>query len=342
MPDKRIELIPENDGGGAVVLPYDLNELGKFIAGLLGKPQTITKNLFLPFEITKDSIRNIDALLGQRIFSQNKGVLAQFVAQTSYDDDTSVVINSLSDFLSYHEARPVVVREAAITWAFLIQFEGRSTPEKETVELKFFTRRSIRPPAITKLFEDHDPKPKIEITISHTNRTWGEDIEALLVKSLAQYNRKAHWSRRFLNGKANAIFFLTFAGVLFGGYVISEAIKKIEHERLQEQIQSLASAIDYLRFIVDHQVNANSPADASLSIVSGVSFFGSFAVSTLFYLVAASERPSFINFTEQGQRQKEASDRSLKHTWGQVLMAAVLSLLIGLFGKYLYDLIAAL
>lgn len=70
----------------AVVLPCEPDYFRDFVAGLLGKPQTITKEIFGAFELNKDDIANFYHLVIQRVGQQNESTLIQFTVRIVYDD----------------------------------------------------------------------------------------------------------------------------------------------------------------------------------------------------------------------------------------------------------------
>lgn len=56
----------------AVILPCEPEEFREFISGLLGKPQTITKHMAGPFELTTRDIENFYHLVVQRVSQQGR------------------------------------------------------------------------------------------------------------------------------------------------------------------------------------------------------------------------------------------------------------------------------
>jgi hypothetical protein len=81
-----------------MLLPCAPDQFGDFVAGLLGKPQTIERSIKGPFVVTKDDIENLHHLIEQRVSSQNERTLIQFTCRIVYDDDSSVLLNSFPDF----------------------------------------------------------------------------------------------------------------------------------------------------------------------------------------------------------------------------------------------------
>ncbi|ARU48033.1 hypothetical protein [Sulfurospirillum diekertiae] len=107
----------------AVTLPCNPNDFGAFISGLLGKPQTIEKAFRGTFEVSKDDIINTFYLIEQRIQQQNDAQLVQFTVKILYNDDTSVLLNSIADFEHYTEVRPLESIGVALSWTYLIKFK---------------------------------------------------------------------------------------------------------------------------------------------------------------------------------------------------------------------------
>ena len=110
------ENVPKGDRGSAlppdrpdyaVLLPCTPDEFREFLSGLLGKPQTIEKSIYGVFEVPHDAVANTFHLVDQRIDQQNEATLIQFTVWIEYDDNSSVLLNSLQDFLTYSEVRPI-------------------------------------------------------------------------------------------------------------------------------------------------------------------------------------------------------------------------------------------
>lgn len=121
------------------MLPCPPDQFRDFIAGLLGKPQTIERYVEGPFELTKPDAENLYHLLDQRISSQNDATLVQFTARIIYSDNSSVLLNSFSDFQSYNEVKPLISTGLHLSWTYLIQFKNKSFPEKQNIDISFIS-----------------------------------------------------------------------------------------------------------------------------------------------------------------------------------------------------------
>ncbi len=137
--------VGENVGAsvGTVVLPLDEKGFHKFISNLLGKPQSVGKGFKGPFDVDRDAIINIHQALLQRFFQQNNGSLAKFSVKIIYDDNSSVHLNSIEEFETFNETKPVVSTSVHISWTFLVQFMDKKIPEKQEVELSFTATLSL-------------------------------------------------------------------------------------------------------------------------------------------------------------------------------------------------------
>ena len=138
-PERLAREKPSPQPQAVVVLPCGPEEFREFISGLLGKPQTINKGFRGSFEIQKQDIENLHHLIIQRVTQQNEATLIQFTARIIFDDHSSVLLNSLSDFLHYNEVRPISSTDVHLTWSFLVRFLDRDAPEKQDIEISFLT-----------------------------------------------------------------------------------------------------------------------------------------------------------------------------------------------------------
>ena len=178
------EIIEKKSGNVSIALPCEPEDLKNFISGLLGKPQIIQKFFDFPFEVRKSDISDIFHLLDQRIHQQNKATLLQFTVKILYDDDSSVTINSIEEFMIYNEVRPLESREVTISWVYLIRFQQKDIPERQQIDLTYRAGRG-KLVTIEDGFGIHRLKQilgpaTINLRIAHTDRTWGIDIESLI------------------------------------------------------------------------------------------------------------------------------------------------------------------
>lgn len=210
-----------NGTSNAVVLPCSTQDFGRFISGLLGKPQTISNMISGPFEITKEDVLNVHALLTQRVAQQNDATLTQFTAKLVFNDDSSVLLNSIADFQSYNEVRPVACLALHLSWVFLVKFNDKKHPEKQQIDLSFLGGNA--PPLIdedTPVIMLHGSDAGyIGYRISHTARTWGSDIDSLLSAHLKGVVDEIPPFRKWLARNDGKIAVLSFCSLFLASII---------------------------------------------------------------------------------------------------------------------------
>jgi hypothetical protein len=223
----RAKVVPSESGAPpAIVLPCPPDQFREFIAGLLGRPQTISRYFVEPIEVGRADAENLYHLLEQRISSQNDATLVQFTARIVYDDDSSVLLNSFSDFAAYQEIKPLMSTGLHLSWTYLVQFQNKSFPEKQTIDVSF--RAQPADGSDVRYINEVWSFPGIRqpylpayIRIQHTDRTWGTDIEALLSGQIKTLEQAVSRARRFANEWSGTIGFLTAASAILSSLVLS-------------------------------------------------------------------------------------------------------------------------
>lgn len=190
-----------------IVLPVEREHFAEFISGLLGKPQVIGRIINGSFCLDKSDVTNVHALLSQRVLGQNDSSLINFSARVFYSDNSSVMTNSYEDFMSYAEIRPLYSTGLELSWRWLVKFRGRDVPEKQDVNLSF--RASRKTTEGTFIFEDDlfptHVSSAIFIRTSHTERSWGSDVDILLKGFVENILYKEHPARVFLRKHSKLI-----------------------------------------------------------------------------------------------------------------------------------------
>ena len=96
---------------GYLTLPFNEEQFKDFIKGLLGTPQTITKRIKGNFEVHLKDLQNFHDLINQRVTQQNNGKLVQLKTQIYYSDESSVLLSSYEELVTYNEVKPVISEE---------------------------------------------------------------------------------------------------------------------------------------------------------------------------------------------------------------------------------------
>lgn len=346
MPD--IESSQNKQENFAVMLPCNPNDFGDFISGLLGKPQTIEKAFRGTFEISKNDIVNTYHLIEQRIQQQNDAQLIQFTTKIFYNDDTSVLMNSIEDFEHYSEIRPLESIGVTLSWIYLIKFKNKSAAEKQEINLSFDADIDL-------VLENEDSilfsklrffRPTgIICRINHTERTWGIDIESLLtghVKSLTNMPTK---SEQFLYKNSTIIGLLSgvlfFASMLFGAWNSYSAYRDKFLENINTLANDIKEPIEFLTFKINNLLDfIIGGSETELSYIFSTVLLVSFSVSVFLGGMISSKadnRPkSFVLLSSLAEKKKKKFDTKRKNNWIYFTISIILGISTSIIGSILF------
>lgn len=343
-------LLRTPDDHYAIALPCSTENFGKFIGSLLGKPQTITGAERGAFELRRDDIINSYHLVLQRVQQQNDAQLIQFTVKLIFDDNSSVLLNSLDDFLTYSEIRPIVVTQVHLSWSFIVKFRDREHPEKQEIDLSFFTAAlgtialgesedsALLP--ISRIFSGGH----IAFRIRHTARTWGADIESLL-RGHAKHLILPQAPMRELAQKHSGKIAVFVALCFFVGTV---AACFLTADRLANEQLKLISDLFQTPNALDLKLN-------KLLHLAADGFWGKYFFSVFVFVIFAfvasiligiwtetsadTRRPSYVLLTKKSEQLKIEKDQRYKFRWfsfiGSILCSIVTGIITNiLFAKY--------
>jgi len=339
------------------MLPCEPEHFRDFIAGLLGRPQTITRYLPGPYEVNRTDIESLYHLVDQRVSSQNDATLIQFTARIVYDDDSSVLLNSFTDFMHYNEVKPLISTDVHLGWTFLIKFRNKDFPEKQQIDVSFttdnsqlLTKKRAREFGAYGLSEFvpyvmRRVLNSISIRISHTDRTWGTDIEALLSGQLQHLKKKDRPLKAFAYDHSGVLSLFVGSGVfisaLVAGFFITDtfierylAAAKILGSNTSLNFDSLVKKIDFLMNII-----ASGLWTRYAFYVSG--FFILAIIVAIFLAIivssyAETRRPSFVVLTKEAQENRDEATKRYESNWWKLTGSIIGSLIISVFGNYLF------
>jgi len=339
-----------------VFLPCKPDDFGDFVSGLLGKPQTIDKLFHCTFEVTRQDIANVFHLVNQRVTQQNAGILIQFTVKMLYDDDSSVLLNSLTDFERYTEIHPIATVGVDLSWTYLITFKNKAVAEKQEIDLAFRTNHSKFAVeynegfAVTKSHRWGGKDSNIYLEINHTDRTWGVDIESLLTGHLKTLFKMPSRAKDFILRHDDAIGLSTgvivFLIAISGVYIASSRFIKIYLEKVQALatvgIDSNAASI--LSGKIDFIINVISTGVWPRFFFSAFVFlFISFVVSILLAAWVTSQantKPySFVLLSKKAEELRTKVMARIKRDWQLFYLSVFVSIATGiasnmLFAKY--------
>lgn len=332
-----------DDEGHNVVLPCSPSEFGNFIGGLLGRPQTISAIVDGPFEVERNNIVNIHHLLEQRIHAQNQATLIQLTVLIMYDDKSSVLVNSLQEFNSYNEVRPLVSVGLIASWTYIVKFPTKEFPEKQVVQIDFNT--GTRPIAIKGgpiLFVEEGVST-INLRIEHTNRTWGADIEALLRGHLEMLKRSVPSLSNFARDHSGKIgFFTVMLGMIFtviASYKVSSMyagdwLGQLERIRLSDNPQSTEYISRQIEFMAEQFANGAWFRFSTLSgFLTLAAFIASIALGFIVSEKASARQPSFLLLTDKSKLAKNELLDKRKNNWLKFALSVIGAIVVGVVGN---------
>jgi hypothetical protein len=290
------------------MLPCKPDEFRDFIAGLLGRPQTINRMIPGVFEIGRDDIISLYHLINQRINQQNEASLIQFTAKIAFDDNSSVELTSLSDVSSYNEVRPIRSTAVHLSWAYLVRFHDRAAPERQQIDISFTTGHSIYYLDESSFMPRFRHQGLVHLRVSHTARTWGADIDSLLenyIKTLLKVEPKLTTVLRQHSGKFGlSLGVVVLLGLLIGGIF---AIDRFRQSRLEsaKEAQTL-STNEQTSYIIDTMASGEW---ASFLFYLGIYLFASLVVSIICAIwaseAAETTPPSFVILSKKAEEKKQ-------------------------------------
>lgn len=332
----------------AIALPCSTEDFGKFIGSLLGKPQTISGTERGAFELRREDILSSYHLVIQRVQQQNDAQLIQFTVKLVFDDNSSVLLNSLEDFQAYTEIRPVVVTQAHLSWSFIVKFRDRNHLEKQEIDLSFLTSA----PGAIAIGESEDATfvpiarlvsgGHIAFRIRHTARTWGADIEGLLRGHAKHLILPQSPIREFAQKHSGKIAILValcfFVGTIAACFITAERVAGEQLKLISDLLQT-ANAVD---------LKLNKLLQLAAEGFWGKYFFSVF-VFVIFAFVASillgiwaeasanTKRPSYVLLTKKSEQVKSEMDQQYKFLWFSFLGSIVFSIVTGIVSNILFS-----
>lgn len=174
----------ENERVGYVQFPLTQKAFSDFVSKLLGEPQHVQGMLTGAFVVDINGVEKLYTTIMQRVNQQNRANLVEFISKIYFENDTNITIKELDGLKSYKNIENLDVVRLELTWTFLIQFEDKEVPEKQTIRVSFNIHHVPKLIRSTLNYVSGRMGGGIGYEISYTARTWGVDIENLLRKAI--------------------------------------------------------------------------------------------------------------------------------------------------------------
>lgn len=256
----------QSPSGKTIAISISEDKFADFITILLGQPQNIRKDVRAIFQLDHAWFNNLHSLLMQRISRQNEFNLIQFSASIFFEDGLVRTLSSSEAFLSFAEVQPLISIGCKMTWTLLVCFKDKSAPEKQEIRIMVMSKQWTYNDELFEIFGPYgsDANGRITLEIDHTERTWGDDIIALMLAHVNSHVQSVGYIRRWMQNNAMKVcFLLSFASVFSIGWL----------------------AIELSRMKFDHFIEAKTGALDLTTISEKLDFLIRKPDSTDFYLV---------------------------------------------------------
>lgn len=337
-----------SEGHGYVTLPIGEGEFKDFIQSLLGSPQAIRRHMSGVFEIEQATIRELHFLLVQRVEQQNQGGLVQFLATITYNDGSSVELESLDEVMTYNEIRSVVSCALHLRWDFLVRFQDKSVPERQRIEITF---------GESEFFQVDDAIPfnvrfrgyssgSIGLRIEYTARTWGTDIESLLTNYLEGLKKPTSRCKSLVRKHSGRIsfgvaatFFLASLAVSFG---VTKAYAGRQVGTLRASLKAIAGAepagvSQQIQLLADFLAGGVwSLYYFGLLVFVISSFVIAIALAIWVETSASTDEPSFLLLTKASRDYRTKMLERRRKKWLSFCASVVSAIVIGVVSNWLF------
>lgn len=345
----------------SITIPCSQADLGDFISSLLGKKQVISRLSFGTFCIDYDEIENFAHLIQQRIKDQNDYRLVSTIISVGYNDSSSIEHHSLEEMKKYSELRPVIPVRVSMTMIYLIKFQDRKMPEKQQIEIDFMFTSDLR------FYDDenyggygfisddeiigtpysspYNGSGAIGFRISHTSRTWGVDIENLLIShitSILKSNEK--WRRivrrwRSLVSDVLAIFTFSWVVWIFASLIASFSVSVYNDSMGKFSNATEGDKITVgLEIMINHTIMGVEKIQSLGPILAGTLAVTFAILSRVLVRRALSvKEPSFILLSRKARELMPAKIKKYEKRWTRVLLFIFGNIILGVGGNLVYE-----
>lgn len=204
---------------GSLTIPVPEDRFAEFLVGLLGRPQILRNTFGKSFVVKKEDLVSLFFAVEQRVKQQHSASLIQFRVTVWLDDTSSTEMGSIEEFQTYHDMKSSPTVRATLYWAYLIKFPDKELPERQEIEVDFAGSRSEANSIGMHRLERYRYgigmfEGRVDYTIRHTARTWGNDIDALLTKSILGFVRPRNALKDFVGRHTNALAWVVASIIL--------------------------------------------------------------------------------------------------------------------------------
>lgn len=302
-----------------IILPLKKRELGNFISDLLGQQQSIERTITTKFDINHAWLVNLHDLIHQRICQQASAHIIDFTAVINLDTGIKRSITTIEAFRAYIELRTDSTTSVTMIWSYLIHFPGKNYPEKQEISFhaKARTESQLRNRDdrgfLSKLLipEGFDwDESFIHYEISHTERTWGDDIETLISNEVNKVRRSeksiGHTIYNCLRWTLAISIFVTMMTYPLYYNAASNAEVREQIMQLYHALPEKSSSPE----IIEEKLNLIAsmvavPKEKAASAFFIISLFLAPVISGIVFRLTSAGKQSFLVLSKHDEARKE-------------------------------------
>jgi hypothetical protein len=325
-----------------MALPVDKKKLGEFISGLLGQPQSITKDFEDSFDVDHQWFLHFFSLILQRLQQQNSPEPLSFEARIYYKNKVQRKITSWQAFQHFSETQNIISVGVKFNLAFLIQFPSKEIPERQEITIDFDAGKNQQSRGIFELLVGPSvPQGKIQIDVRHTERTWADDMLRLMETEISSIQVQEAKFRTFLRKIFGALTLFAFPITMLGAMGYTQLSEKDNH--INENVQRLLKLKDMGLSALNEKVNillVEAQKSSSGRSDGPKIFFYAIMVAAVMYILGlflAQPNPSFVVLSKAAERNKHETNTRLKRKGLILILSTIASIALGVFGNFIYD-----
>ncbi|KGF72001.1 hypothetical protein DO97_13245 [Neosynechococcus sphagnicola sy1] len=187
--NQEIQPVPMIFAEDSITFGLNENSFKDFMVGLLGKPEQIEGYVEGAFEVNVTNLQDLYSKIDNRVIRQHDALLLEFKAELFFDDDSSIMFNTIGNLISHQETRSVVCTGFNFTWSYLVTFSKGKPPERQEISVfantDYGKKRKKHRSLILSLLSNTDLEvPKVNYSIRCTEKTWGSDLTEIIKAAL--------------------------------------------------------------------------------------------------------------------------------------------------------------
>lgn len=331
----------DNSENQYVQVPIKKKDFGDFITNLLGQPENISGATAGTFEASHEWLIHLHHLIDQRIKQQASSALVDFSAKMRYDKGPDRRITTIEGFLHFNEARIVSTKSIAITWTYLVSFPNKPTPEKQEISLQLITEKTTTMSSELVGRTITTSTGMAKYSVSHTERTWGDDIASLLVREIDTIFEAETWFSKI----AGFSVFIVALSMLAIGIFIPDYIEQLirEKERAEIFLSILPAGVALESLATNEKLNLiiklldpNNQLYIGQAWYKAVSFLVGIGLATATLVIFSKENPSFILITKKDKELASKLKTTNNRHFIKQIISYALAVSAGVVGNYAY------